>query len=298
MDLRLFEIFCVVYEQRSFSRAAEKLYLAQPTISQHIKTLEDYFGAKLFDRMGRQATPTRAGELLFRSGRGILDIKKSTIVAMRTLSDRLEGELVIGASSIPGEYLLPSVISQVNRRFPALKVIERILDTAAVIEAVREGGVELGFSGGRNDESGLEFQRFAGDELILIAPNTDAWASVGRLQSGDIFKYPFIIRELGSGTRQAIEKKLSGIKKKLSDLNIVAEVGSTTALKESVKTGIGIALISSLAVKNELNCGLIRTIPIMGIKRWTRDFFIVRDKRRSASPLCQAFLNVVLENTK
>src|SRR5712692_7333307 len=168
MDLRLFEIFCVVYEEKSFSRAAEKLYLTQPTISQHIKKLEDHFGVPLFNRFGRKATPTRAGEMLFQSGRAILDIKKSTIVSMKKLINRLEGELIIGASTIPGEYILPQLMSRIVQRFPAIRMIQHISDTAGVINAVSNGTVEIGFTGAQDGGEALEFKKFASDELILI----------------------------------------------------------------------------------------------------------------------------------
>lgn len=295
MDLRLFEIFCTVYEEKSFSRAAERLYLAQPTISQHIKTLEDYFGVKLFNRLGRQATPTRAGELLFQSGRPILELKKATIVSMRKMIHRLEGDLVIGASTIPGEYILPGIVSRVVGRFPAVRIIERISDTAGVITAVKDGAVELGFTGAQSAEEALEFKKFASDELILIAPNNADWKRRRQITPAGLFEHPFIMREPGSGTRLAVEKHLYGLNKKLSDLRIIAEVGSTTALKEAVKANVGVALISSLAVRDEIKYGLLLSIPIRGVKRWTRDFFVVRDTRRAASPICEEFFDFVLK---
>jgi DNA-binding transcriptional LysR family regulator len=295
MDLRLLEIFCAVYEERGFSKAAARLHLTQPTVSGHIKVLEEYFGTPLFDRLGREIQPTRAGELLYEHGQHILTIKKTIREGMSKFLNRLEGKLHLGASTIPGEYLLPPIIGSFHKAYPNVAVAVTISDTQRVIRDVEQGRVELGFVGARTEDGNLSFKKFASDQLVLIAPTSKPWAEVKSISLGDLTKLPMLIRESGSGTRTVLERKLAELGCSLSDFNIVAQLGSTTAIKQAVHADVGVSFISKVAVRHETHCRLVKEVRVRELKTIERDFFVVRNKKRTSSPVCEAFLESVCD---
>jgi DNA-binding transcriptional LysR family regulator len=290
MDLRLLEIFCCVYEEKSFSKAAQRLHLTQPTISGHIKSLEEYFGAPLFDRLGREIKPTRAGRLLYEHGRQIVEIKKLTMEGMGRFLNRLEGQLQLGASTIPGEYLLPPIIGRFREAHRHVQVSLMISDTKAIIKDVEDGRIEIGFVGARVPDRSLTFSEFAKDQLILVAPTTPRWKQTSVISLDELKKEPLLIREPGSGTRIMFERKLDELGHHLEEFNVVAELGSTTAVKEAIKAGIGVSILSHLAVQTELAARLMKPIRLREIQTLEREFFAVVNAKRTRSPLCEVFL--------
>ncbi len=292
MDLRLLEIFCCVYEERSFSRAAERLGLSQPTVSGHVKTLEKGLRTPLFDRLGREIVPTAAGRLLFRHGSRVAEIKKAAVHAMDRFLDRLEGDLYLGASTIPGEYLLASPIGQFRADFPGVDVHLRIRDSREIVDAVAAGEVELGFVGARLPGPRLEYRPYASDRLILVAPPTPAW-DLDVLPLAELAERPLLVREEGSGTRLMLERRLGELGTGLDELRVVAELGSTTAVKEAVKRGLGASMLSAVAVEDDLEAGWVRQVYVPEIGTLQRGFFTVVDTGRSLSPLVEAFLELL-----
>lgn len=291
MDLRLLEIFCCVYEEKSFSKAGKRLRLSQPTISGHIKALEDSVGTLVFDRLGRRIQATAAGELLYEQGHPIIDLKQHLVENMDRFLNRLEGQVSVGASNIPGEYLLPPVIGRFRRAHPKLCVRLIIGDSQTVIQGVKDGLYEVGFVGARSDQSRLSFTRFASDRLSLFAPRGAAWARVESLSLHELASRPLLIREPGSGTRLSIERRLNELGYNLKGCNVIAELGSTTAIKEAIKMGVGCSILSDLAVQSELAAGLLKAIGLPEFGILERDFYIVADPQRTRSPICSLFLD-------
>lgn len=297
MDLRLLEIFCYVYEERSFSKAAEKLLLTQPTISDHINSLESQIKTKLFDRLGRKIRPTPTAEILYSYGKQILELKTAAAEGMNKFLKRLEGKLRVGGSTIPGEYVLPKIVGEFRKTFPHVEVHIKIADTKDIIAELLAGSIEIGFVGAEMNEPHLQFTRFGGDTLLLVVPNSGEWARRTTISARELIKKPFIVRESGSGTRMMFERCLKEHGYRLEDFNIVAEMGSTSAVKEAIKAGIGISVLSSIAVQLEMRAGILRSVRFRECRNITRDFFMVSDKRRFLSPLCEAFIQHALKVT-
>src|ERR671930_229176 len=149
MDLRRLEVFAKVAELGSFSRAAEALYLTQPTVSEHVRALEDELGVQLLDRLGRGASTTRAGQLLLGYAEKMLALSREARQAIDQFQGRLSGELVVGGSTIPGEYVLPALIGQFKAKYPDIAISLLIGDTRQVSEWLEEGRVEVGVVGAR-----------------------------------------------------------------------------------------------------------------------------------------------------
>ena len=295
LDLRLLEIFCAVYEARSFSRAAEKLFISQPTVSEHIKNLEEALKVQLFDRLPRTIAPTQAARILYRHGEIILTQRQAALQEMMAFLDRLEGPLKVSASTIPGEYLLPHLLVDFHSQFPRVDVDLSISDSQKVCHQVASGEADLGFVGARLDVLGVEYHPFASDQLVLVVPNNRQWQEVQQISMEDLLQEPFLARESGSGTRLSLERQLGF---KLDRFNIRTILGSTNAIKEGLKAGLGVSVLSHLAVQTELAGGLLKTVQIEGSDSLRRDFFVVTHTRRTLSPIAESFLEFLQEQTE
>jgi DNA-binding transcriptional LysR family regulator len=295
IDLNLVEVFCAVYEEGSFSKAALRLQVSQPTISGHIKNLEDSVGAKLFDRLPRQTVPTQAGKILYRRGHTILKERDAAIQELNKFLDRVEGSLMVCASTIPGEYLLPQIVASFHTKYPRVNVELQISDSEEVCRKILSGEAELGFVGAKFEVVGLDFHRFASDALALVVPNNEEWSDIKSITPDQLASKPFLSRESGSGTRAAFEKAV-GIT--LDMVNVVGRFGSTNAIKEALKAGLGVSVLSLLAVSSEIARGDLRTVEIEGVGPLHREFFMVINTSLTASPIADAFKECVLEGMK
>ncbi len=292
LDLSLVEVFCCVYEEGNISKAAVKLHVSQPTVSGHIKNLETYIGTKLFDRLPRRLAPTRAAQLLYRRGHAILKEKEAAMQDLERFLHRIEGRLVISGSNIPGEYILPQLVADFYTQFPAVKIELRISDPKVVCNEVLSGEAELGFSCSKIDTIGLEFRPFASGGMALVVPNNGAWKRARSVTPERLAAEPFLTRELGSGMRTAVEEKLG---RTLDEFNVVATFGSNGAVKEAIKAGVGVAVVSLLSVKDELASGEMKTVEIEGINISPSDFYSVTNKKLTLSPVAETFLACALE---
>jgi DNA-binding transcriptional LysR family regulator len=290
MDIRQLEVLVQVLETRSFSRAAEALHLTQSTVSEHMRLLEEATGTRLFDRLGRQTVPTRAGELLYGYARRILDLRAEARQALEQFLGRVSGVLRVGASTIPGEYVLPPLIGRYREKYPQVTIALQIGDSRAITEAVLAGQVEVGVVGARPEHRGVDAIALMPDELVVVVPPGHAWFSRRQVTLDELRPEPLIVREAGSGSREALETALGEVSPGLADMRVIAELGSTSAIKQAVKAGVGISIISKRAVDEECQHGFLGCVKIRDL-RVTRHFYIVTHASRSRSPLCQAFLD-------
>jgi DNA-binding transcriptional LysR family regulator len=289
VDLRRLEIFAKVAELGSFSRAAEALFLTQPTISEHVRGLEDELGVQLLDRLGRGATPTRAGQLLLGYARRMLSLSREAHQALERFQGRVSGELVVGGRTIPGEYVLPAIIGRFKAKYPDVSISLLIGSTRQVSDWLEEGRVEVGVVGARPGTRVLEARELMADELVLVVPAGHPWAARKSATLAELQKAPMVVRERGSGSRQAVEHALEEAGVELSSLRVVGEMGSTQAVKQAVRAGLGIALLSKRAVEDECRAGLLACVKVKDL-RIARAFYLVIHRDRTRSPLAQAFI--------
>jgi DNA-binding transcriptional LysR family regulator len=292
MDLRRLEIFAKVAELGSFSRAAEALFLTQPTVSEHIRALEDELGVQLLDRLGRGAMPTRAGQLFLGYTQRILALSREARQAIDKFQGRMSGELTVGGSTIPGEYLLPALIGQFKTKYPEISVTLLIGDTKQVTAWVEEGRAEVGVIGGKPASRVVESRELLLDELVVVVPAGHPWFERESATVAELRGESMVVRERGSGSREAFERALETVGLDLSALRIAGEMGSTQAVKQSVRAGIGIALISRRAVEDECRARVLHCLKVRDLKV-TRGFHQIVHRDRSRSPLAQAFLEFV-----
>jgi DNA-binding transcriptional LysR family regulator len=297
-DLRQLEVFVKVLELGSFSKAGEAVHLAQASVSERIATLENMVGAKLLDRMGRTVAPTKAGELLYRHALRLLEMKKAACLEMQDFLGVKQGEIRIGGSTIPGEYILPKVIGRFSKEYPRITVSLTVADSEEIETRVLEGEFELGVIGRKSSNKNLASHELWEDELVLALPATHRWAGKEEVPIQEVVREPFISRELGSGTLKSSEAYLQGAGLKgVDSLKVVARLGTSTAVKEGVKAGIGISILSAIALDTELKAGVLKALRLKGIPMF-RHFYLIRDKRRTASPIGRSLMNFLIAAPK
>ena len=289
LDLHKLEIFYWVAEMRSFSQAADLLSLRQPTVSAHIQELEQSVGGKLLYRIRGRVSLTPLGQLLAERAKNLLAFKRETLAAVELFHGTLSGELWIGGSNIPGEYFLPQRLGAFTRKFPAVRPILRIGDSAGIIDDLLDGKVELAVVGYKAEESRLRFEKIWDDEMILAVPKEHAWARRKSIQVSELKTERFISRERGSGTLESMRQLLAKTGETAEEvLTISMELGSTEAIKEAVLAGYGISILSRIAIRQELADGRLVEVPIRGLVM-ERGFYEVYHGHRPLHPNAQAF---------
>ena len=293
-SFRELEVFCKVVELESFSKAAEAVFLVQASVSERIASLEKKIGVRLLDRLGRKAIPTAAGELLYKHAALLLEMKETAQLEIEKFLGLEQGEISMGGSTIPGEYILPNFIGRFRKKYPRLAVKLTIADSREIENLVLEGKLEMGVIGSKSAHANLLCQKLWEDELVLAVPVGHPWARRKSVTVQELRETPFILREEGSGTLKILETQLrkSG-EDGASALQVAARFGSSTAVKEGVKSGLGLSILSAIAIETEVNAGLLKALKVKGLSM-SRSFFLIRNKLRIASPSCQAMHDFLL----
>jgi len=293
MDVRRLEAFCKVYELGSFSKAGQELFLSQPTISSHISTLEDELGVRLFDRMGRSVLATRAGEILYGHAREVFRSLANARADIEALLDSVSGEIVVGASTIPAQYILPGLLRGFLSAYPGVGVRIENGDSDSVIERVTEGSLICGLCGARVDHPDLLFDLVLSDEAVLIAPPSVAVEIGADATLEQALKWPWIMREAGSGTRKTLEIALRQRGAVIDSLRVVVSVASTEAAINCVRGGLGVSVTSRLAAAGFIERGEVSAVRVPELDM-SREFYLVRNVRRSLMPAYRHFAEHIL----
>ena len=289
MDLWQLNIFCKVIELKGFSKAGNAVHLSQPTVSSHIKDLETHFECQLIDRLGKKAVPTKAGELLYSYAHKLIALRDEAESAMAEFHGDIKGRLVIGGSTIPGEYILPKHIGAFTVDYPRVSISLKIGDTENIIQDVLAGFLELGIVGAETSDKRIYQEKLIEDEMKLIVTADHKWAEKKSIRPDLLYKEPFILRESGSGTLKSIKLSFKEKVGSIDDLNVVAEMGSTEAVIQGIKSKVGVSILSTIAVAEELKTGTLKALTVSRLNL-KRSFYLITHKHRSPSPLCKAFI--------
>jgi len=294
MDLWQLKIFCKVIECRSFSKAGQIIHLSQPTISSHIKDLEDHFGTRLIDRLTREAVPTKAGELLYKYARRLIALREEAETAMAEYLGEIKGTLTVGGSTIPGGYLLPHVIGEFAQHYPGVHTILLVGDTSEIISHILSGRAELGVVGAPAGNKQIEQISLLEDDLRLVIPSQHRWSRRKTVTLTELTHEPFIIRERGSGTLRSLVQILQQRGHDISAFNVVAEMGSTEAVRQAVKSRVGVSILSALCVADDVQSGKLKTLLVEDLNL-KRHFYLTTHKQRTISPLGRMFSEYLLK---
>lgn len=293
MDLWRLQVFCKVVELCGFSKAAEAVHLSQPTVSSHISALESHYGCRLIDRLGRAAVPTKAGELLYAHAVRMLALRDETQTALARFQGHLRGQLAIGGSTIPGEYLLPGLMGPFRQQYPDIAVQLIIADSAHIAAQIGDGTIEIGVIGAKLALRDVAQQRLLDDEMALIVPGDHPLARQRRITPAQLQTEPYLSRESGSGTLHSIARSLAKKGLSFNDLKIASVMGSTTAICQGIKHGAGVSILSKIAVADDIATGRMAALAIAGIDL-KRHFYLARHRQRTLSPLALAFWDFIL----
>lgn len=279
------KIFVTVVEHKNFSRAAEELYLSQPSVSLQIRNLENELGTKLINRSPKHLELTQSGEIFYEYAKNVLLLYDKAKEDIDQLSNVVTGGLKVGASNTIGEYILPFVLTEFAAQFPNVGIETSIANTEEISQAVRSNHLDLALVEGEVNHSDLIIQSLMEDEIILVVPNQHSLARLPIVTADHLQDQVWILRESGSGTRAFSDKLIKdrGIQVKKSYV-----LGSGQAVKQAVIAGLGIALVSSWIVRKELIARELTTIRIKG-KRLTRFFSLITSKSHEQSKAMEVF---------
>ena len=290
---RFHQTFATVARLGSYTKAAQELYLTQPAVTQHVKALEEHYGASLFERVGRSPRLTAAGLILLRHLEQAAIIERALDIELRNASTAVQTYRV-GATLTIGEYVLPALLGEYARRFAQHEITLEVENTSAITRRVLNEQLDLGFVEGAFDRRLFETQLYRRDELILVAAADSELGQRKRLGIEELDELRLILREPGSGTRQSFDEALLASGR--SALKPSMSIGSLTSIKRMVLAGLGATVISRLAVADELAAGVMTEVEIEGL-RIEREFnFIYRKNGPRAFILnfidfCQEELN-------
>lgn len=297
MDFKQLEAFVSVIDNGSFSKAGKYLHLTQPTVSAHIASLEDETETKLISRDGSFMMPTEAGRILYGYAKNIIELRSSALEELRSYSKDMKGTIVVGASSIPGQYFLPKILSGFREIYPDIKFDVKLYDSADVVKMVARRKVDIGFCGSKLDEKNCCYKEFADDKLVIIAPNENKYkiyADTCDILPEDFLMESFVMREEGSGTRKETEIFFKKIGLDPSDIKTAVVVCSNESVKEMVSEGIGMSVISENACKNDSRLDKFIVIDCDNI-RYERKLYVVKHKGSMLSHIAQVFYDYAKE---
>jgi DNA-binding transcriptional LysR family regulator len=293
VTLRQLRTFKTVADLSSFSLAASRLKLSQPSVSYQVKELEEALGLPLLDRLGKRVQLTEAGTLLYGYARRMLDVLDDATVALEEMRGIKRGTLRVGASTTVGIYLLPAALGAYKKLHPGLVISLEIGTRARVQEQVLRNELDLAVVGPALKDPELEIIPFLADELVVVAPKAHPLTTRRRLTLKDVADQPFVMREAASGSRWSLEKEArkAGVK-----LSVAMELGSNGAIKHAVESGLGLAVLSRYACALELSSGRLLELDVRGFPI-KRDWHIVHLKRRKLPTSVTEFIEFLRKAT-
>lgn len=291
--LRELETFVTIAECGSFTEAARRLLLTQPTISLRISALEKSLAAKLLDRSRSRTRMTPAGEALLPHAQAALRKRGEALAAVRELKEGSAGPLRVGGSSIPGAYILPSCLAAIKDRHPGLELQLQVADTDTVLTALRAGEIELAVVGRRTVGRDLQTHEVEKDRVLALASPrclTDHGFSIPRKKNApmrvatkELLRLPLILREQGSATRGLAIKGLADHAIRPTDFASLLELPSNTVALQAARAGLGLTFLSSFAARGAMALGELRSLEIPGFNS-DRPITLARLKGRTLSP--------------
>lgn len=275
IDITKLQVFIYAAETLSFSEAAKQINLTQPTVSHHIKTLENEVGNKLFDRDGNNLNLTETGRFLLPWARQLIRQVTTFQEMVESVDEHIVGHLRIACSTTAGKYLLPQLAARFRYRHPGVKVSILRCTSKNIIPHLLEGEANLGVVSYETISSGLEIQEFFQDSIVLIVPSNHPWSTRESINPDQLMNEPLIFREPTSGTLRVLRAELAKHDINLDDLNLFLELGNAEAIVETVAAGYGISFVSRLATHCMLRTKAIVEVPVNGLSL-KRTIYMIR----------------------
>ncbi|HEC61082.1 MAG TPA: LysR family transcriptional regulator [bacterium] len=294
MDFSL-KVFHTVVKLNSFTQAADILFLTQPAVTFQIKKLEDEFKTTLFIRMHNQISLTESGKILFQYSEQILEnYEQAKEYILKTMSE-LKGEICIGAASLLGNYNLPMILGLFKQKHPDVTIVMYMGDSASVIQSIKEQFFDMAIVSEPVALKQFVISPYFTDELIIIVSSDHPWTRKECLDIEDVLREPCILREKGSGTREVFKRFLRNMNISIHNINTLFTLGSSEAVKSAVESGVGYGIISEIAVKKEIESGILVKVNVNNMKL-TRRFLIVYPQKRHKIKIVETFIQFLMEH--
>jgi len=288
ISIRQLEVFAKVATTGSVTKAGEEMFLTQSAVSMALSQLEQQSISPLFERIGRRLMLNDAGRLLLKETEEVLGrVRRLERQLLGTGEDVMEGELLVGGSTTIGNYLLPGILGAFARRYPQTRVELQVGNTRQVAELLESGGLDVAFVEGPCHHGSLTAIHWRDDELVVVAGKEHPWSKEGAVTAKQLAAGSWIMRERGSGTREIFEDAMeaAGIV-----YSIALEFGHTEAIKNGVASGLGVSCLSRIAVRRELEYGLL--VEVASPLDLTRSLSLLKRRGSWRTPLLAAFLEV------
>ena len=282
-------VFLTVVEKKSFSKAAKALFLTQPAVSFQIQMLEEYYGTRLFDRVSRNIILTEAGHLLLKYANEMSRLQAELEKEMQDLTGSIKGKLKIGASTTIGEYIAPYILGAFKKMYPEVELSLEVSNSEDIEAAIHDTVLDIGLVEGPPIGKDLESLPFLQDQLVLITSKDHPWSNLDSISVFELDKYPFISREKGSGTRMEMEQHLKKAGFSANNLHVIMELGSNSAIKAAVESGLGVAIISKWAVQGSVKAGDLAQVKLKE-DEFERNFRIIYHKKKFRTQASEEFL--------
>jgi DNA-binding transcriptional LysR family regulator len=258
-DRRL-QVFHTVARLLSFTKAAEALHMTQPAVTFQIRQLEEYFNTRLFDRTHNRITLTDVGEFVYEYADKIFEKYAELENAVKGMTGDMRGLLVIGASTMIAEYLLPILLGDFKTKYPDIYIRLKVSNSDEIISMVENNIIDLGVVEAPVNNKNLSVTLCRMDQLVAIVPPKHPLAKCHEVTVQKLVAFPYISREEGSGTREVINEYFNHAGVSIDDLNIVMELGSPEAIKGAVAAGLGVSILSRVAIQKDLDLKLLKDI--------------------------------------
>ena len=293
VDFRL-KVFYTVASLESFSKAAKKLHVTQPAISNQIRSLEEEFETRLFIRGKNKVMLTESGQVLYQYATEILELYEQVGIKVAEITKSLERELTIGATSIPGKYFIPQIIQQFKKKYPDVEIKTLISNTQNIVQSLKEDILDLCIVSEPVHAGRLFRQNFLKDELVLIVNQNHRWVKKDFIGITELIQEPLVLREEGSGTRETIRHYLEQLDKRLKDFNVIMTLGTTGAIKGAVEKGVGVGFALKCAIQLELQIGSLKIVPIENFQ--IHQMFSVLHKKNSRKHIADELIQFIQES--
>lgn len=292
MEFKELEVFVALVELRSFSKAAKALNLSQPTVSIHIKNLEEELDTVLFVRSTRDMKITDEALLLYKEAKELISKKNQMMEYFIRLRRK---EVVVGVSTISATYLLPRLMGDFYKKNPDISIKVEEKNSLDTIESIADKRVDIGIVGMKTEEENCCFFPIYKDEFVFVAPNTDYYRHLKESNPSiqTLAKEPFIIRESGSGVKKHMEMIMKSAGVQIQDINIVASINDVEVMKQLVVEGVGVSFLSKVAVKGLVEEGKLVEIPLGEVERRYRYLYLVWNHKMNMPSYIKEFLNYI-----
>jgi len=250
-DRRL-QVFHTVARLLSFTKAAETLHMTQPAVTFQVRQLEEHFSTRLFDRTHNRISLTDAGEKVYEYADRIFELYSEMENAVRAMTGEISGALTIGASTTIAEYMLPTLLGDFKEKYPEVTIHLKVSNSDGIVSMVENNTIDLGVVESPVGNKNLVVETCKRDQLVAIVPPSHPLAVRDAIELAELLEYPFICREVGSGTRDVINDYLRQLPHCRSSLKIAMELGSPEAVKGAVEAGMGVSVVSRATIQKEL----------------------------------------------